>query len=379
MKSLPCNLDIHRLPHGVRLMSGAGLASILDIAIFYGLSANGFTTVTTNLLSFTLGTLLGYSLIARGIFAHTSAVAVDDLHVRVLYGRFAIIFLLALFFRGILFPRLLESSYWPSQPAILVAAFAAHLVQFFGVITVVFAQGSWISPSPNHWRRLAIVVVGYTVAFRLAAMGPVNLIPEEAYYWNYAQNLDWSYLDHPPMVAWLIWISTALFGRSEFAVRLPALISWTFAAGFIFRLTANVFDRNAAFRCLLLMAVLPLYFGFGFFMTPDAPLFAAWAGCLFYLYRALIAQSRGSWFGVALCMGVGLLSKYTILLLAFTTAGFLLVDRRSRQWWFRVEPYLAALLSGAIFLPVLIWNAEWDGPRLSFKALVAGRTILIFH
>jgi len=356
MKSPARDLDIQQPPHWVRLTPGAALALIFDVSSFFALSAAGFTTVTANLLSFTLGTFFGYSLIARGIFVDISAV--DDPPVRVLYGRFAVIFLLALFFRGILFPRLLETSYWAFQAAILVAAFTAHLVQFFGVVAVVFAQGSWISPSPNHWRRLAILVVGYTVAFRLAAMGPVNLIPEEAYYWNYAQHLDLSYLDHPPMVAWLIWISTSLFGRSEFAVRLPALISWAFAAGFMFHLTANVFDRNAAFRCLLLMAVLPLYFGFGFFMTPDAPLFAAWAGCLFYLYRALITQRQSSWWGAGLCMGAGLLSKYTILLLALTTVGYLLVDRGSRQWWVRAEPYLAALLSGVIFLPVLIWNAE---------------------
>ena len=368
MKPPVWNLDSHGLPHGGRLMSGATLAWTLDIASFYGLSASGFTTSTTHLLSFALGTLLGYWLIARGIFERTSAI--DEPPVRVLCSRFAVIFFLAFFFRVILFSHLLETSHWPSQAAVLAAAFAGHLVQFFGVVGVVFAQGSWISPSPNHWRRLAIVVLVYTVAFRLAAMGPVNLIPEEAYYWNYAQHLDLGYLDHPPMVAWLIWISTSLFGRSEFAVRMPALISWIFAAGFMFHLTANVFDRNAAFRCLLLMALLPLYFGFGFFMTPDAPLFAAWAGCLLYLYRALIAESRRSWWGVALCMGVGLLSKYTILLLALTTAGFFLVDRRSRQWWVRAEPYLAALLSGTIFLPVLIWNAEqgwasfvFQGPR----------------
>ena len=54
-------------------MSGIALAWTLDIAIFYGLSASGFTTVTTHLLSFALGTLLGYSLIGREIFGRTSA------------------------------------------------------------------------------------------------------------------------------------------------------------------------------------------------------------------------------------------------------------------------------------------------------------------
>ena len=42
-----------------------------------------------------------------------------------------------------------------------------------------------------------------------------NLYPEEAYYWNYAQHLDLGYLDHPPMVAWLIHLGTTVFGNTE--------------------------------------------------------------------------------------------------------------------------------------------------------------------
>jgi dolichol-phosphate mannosyltransferase len=350
----------------VRLTAAAALAMVLDVAIFYGLSAAGLTTKTTSLISFSLGTLFGYLPITRGMFTGTS----NQLPAPVLWGRWFIVFFLALFFRGVLFAHLLETSNWPPQGALLTSAFAGHLVQLLGVLTIVFAAGSWITPSANQWRRLAIVVVAYIAAFKIAAMGPVNLIPEEAYYWNYAQHLDLSYLDHPPMVAWLIWISTSLFGKSEFSVRLPALISWAVAAGFMFRLTSSIFDRNAGFRCLLLITVLPFYFGFGFFMTPDTPLLAAWAGCLYYLYRALIVQSRRAWLGASICMGLGLLSKYTILLLAFAAVGYLLVDRRSRQWWVRAEPYFATLLSAIIFLPVLIWNARqgwasfvFQGPR----------------
>ena len=349
-----------------RLMSAGAVAVLMDAAIFFGLSATGLTTVTTNLFTFSLGTLSGYLLLARGIFAGVA----NPLPARILCGRFFIVFFLALFFRGILFAHLLETSYWPLRATILAAAFAGQLVQLIGVITVVFAPGSWITPSAHHWKRLTIVVVAYIVAFKLAAMGPINLIPEEAYYWNYAQHLDLSYLDHPPMVAWLIWISTSLFGKSEFSIRLPALISWAIAAAFMFRLTASIFDRNAAFRCLLLMTILPLYFGFGFFMTPDTPLLAAWAGCLYFLYGALITQSRSAWWGASICMGLGLLSKYTILLLALPAVGYLLVDRRSRQWWARAEPYYATILSAVIFLPVLIWNARqgwasfvFQGPR----------------
>ena len=44
-------------------------------------------------------------------------------------------------------------------------------------------------------------------------------------------------------------------------------------------------------------------------MTPDAPLYAAWAGCLYFLERALIAQESPSMVGVGTCVGLGMLSK----------------------------------------------------------------------
>src|SRR5206468_3596446 len=144
--------------------------------------------------------------------------------------------------------------------AIFLAAFVGQLAQSIGLGLIVFVPGSWLRPSPSRWQVLAIAAVAYTVLLRLACMGSINLIPEEAYYWNYAQHLDWSYLDHPPMVRWLIWLSTYLLGKSELSVRLPSLFCWAAAAVFMFRWTRSLFGRDAAIRCLLLLAVLPFYF-----------------------------------------------------------------------------------------------------------------------
>src|SRR4030095_2992361 len=101
----------------------------------------------------------------------------------------------------------------------------------------------------------------------------------------------------------------------ELSVCLPPYLWWIIASIFMFRLTLNLYDRSAAFRTILLLAVLPIYFGLGFFMTPDAPLYPASAGCLYFLERALIAQDSGAWWGVGRCIGVGMLSKYTVALL----------------------------------------------------------------
>lgn len=218
-----------------------------------------------------------------------------------------------------------------------------------------------------NWRLIAVIIVGYIIILRLVFSGVVDLIPEEAYYWNYAQHADIGYLDHPPMVAWLIWLSTAIFGRNEFAVRLPALLSWLVAAFFIFRLTLNLFDRSSAYRSTILLATLPIYFGIGCLMTPDAPVYAAWAAALYFFERAFLAHKRSAWLGVGLSLGLGMISKYTIALLVPSALLFILIDRDSRRWLARPEPYAAAVLGLALFSPVLIWNAQHDWVSFVFQ------------
>src|ERR1700743_884959 len=88
---------------------------------------------------------------------------------------------------------------------------------------------------------------------RLIYDGRVELFPEESYYWNYAQHLDIGYLDHPPMVAWLIKLGTLIFGDTEFGVRIGGILCTAVAAVFSYRLTRNLFGEAAAVIAVLLL------------------------------------------------------------------------------------------------------------------------------
>jgi dolichol-phosphate mannosyltransferase len=356
MNSIPWRFDGNTASKWSRLLSVGLLSYVLDVALFQVLSAAHLKIFPAHLASFSAAAVLAYALLARRTSFASSPL--DAPSKSAILGRAVVVILLALFLRWAFLIQLLESWNWPPQVAIFLAAFVGQLSQSIGWGLIVFVSGSWLHPSSSRWQALTIAAVAYTVFLRLACMGSIDLIPEEAYYWNYAQHLDWSYLDHPPMVGWLIWLSTYLLGKSELSVRLPSLFSWAVAAVFMFRWTHSLFGRDAAFRCVLLLAVLPVYFGFGFFMTPDAPLFAAWAGFLYYLHHAVISQNRRAWLGAGLCMGIGMLSKYTILLPGLSTAIYLLLHHRSRQWWARKEPYVGAALSAMIFSPVVFWNAK---------------------
>ncbi len=219
-------------------------------------------------------------------------------------------------------------------------------------------------------KRLTGVSIGVVVlvlALRLVYAGWVELMPEEAYYWNYAQHLDIGYLDHPPMVAWLIAAATAVFGDVEFGVRAGALCCAAVASFFSYRLTREMFDETSGWVAVALAQTLPFFFLTGFLMTPDAPLTAAWSGTLYFLYRALIGAHARAWWGVGVCLGLGLLSKYTIVLLGFSALIFMLIDSRSRHWFKRIEPYAAVLLAAMIFSPVILWNARNDFASFAFQ------------
>jgi dolichol-phosphate mannosyltransferase len=265
---------------------------------------------------------------------------------------------MALFLRGGVLSTLTDLLDWPPQVAIFAAIGVAAATNYLGSAFFVFGSLTKDLRRDLSWRVLVLFILGYLFLLRLFFLGTQDLLPEEAYYWNFAQHLDIGYLDHPPMVAWIIWLSTSLLGHKEIVIRLGSLFSWLITAFFCFRMTHNLFDKSTAFRALLLIAVLPFFFGVGFVMTPDAPLVACWAGTLYFLERALIGERRSAWWGVGICAGLGMLSKYTISLLGPAALIFMLIDRQSRRWLLKREPYTAAILALLLFSPVIWWNAE---------------------
>jgi dolichol-phosphate mannosyltransferase len=217
-------------------------------------------------------------------------------------------------------------------------------------------------------KRGAFLLAAALLLLRVAFFARTDLYPEEAYYWNYAAHLDIGYLDHPPMVAWLIHLGTSVFGDNEFGVRASLVVCLLITSFFAFRLTALLFNKRAAAVAVLLVQALPFFFLIGFMITPDAPLAACWAGALYFLTRALLYEKSGAWFGLGVCLGLGMLSKYSIALLGLATLVFIVLDRQSRRWWWHPAPYAAVILALAIFSPVIIWNAQHEWASFAFQS-----------
>lgn len=212
-----------------------------------------------------------------------------------------------------------------------------------------------------------LFIITLSLLIRLACLGGCDLLVEEAYYWNYAMHPDLSYLDHPPMVAWLIRMSTALFGTNEWAVRFPAIICWLLTTWFSVKLTETI-KPNSGIYAVFLLSILPFFFIHSLIMTPDIPLITCWSAAIFYLYNAMVLEHKTAWYFAGIWLGLGMLSKYTIVLLGPATLLYLILSPNARHWFRKKEPYIGLVITIALFSPVIYWNAVHDWASFAFQS-----------
>ncbi len=250
-------------------------------------------------------------------------------------------------------------------------------------------SGGMVLASLRHMRRLIAfqlglpgnrvstwivgVALGLTSILHLSMALSVGLIPEEAYHWNYAQHLDWSYFDHPPMVGWAIWLGSLVFGNNRAGVRIPAVLASCVTTWLIYKITRLISatgqrERNGLIA-LLLYSALPYFWVLGFISLPDTFLSLFWAAAIYRLLKIVREGPTSDWYWAGLFLGLAMLSKYTAVFLAGGVLLFFASSERYRPWLLRREPYLAGLLALAVFSPVLLWNLQHGWVSFQFQTI----------
>jgi 4-amino-4-deoxy-L-arabinose transferase-like glycosyltransferase len=217
---------------------------------------------------------------------------------------------------------------------------------------------------PNSpWQAVLWLVVGLSAA-RLAVLfvSPIQLYPDEAQYWVWAQTPDWGYFSKPPMVAWLIGITTAIGGDAEPWVRLSSLFLHAAATLVLFDVGRRLYDARVGLLAAVLYALMPgVQLSSGVIST-DASLMVFLCAALWAYVRLLACgPSRECviWGGgVGLFLGLAFLSKYAA---AYILAGLIwhgLTSETARRAWRPRALAAAVVLLLATLGPNLVWNAH---------------------
>ncbi|MBI3699538.1 MAG: glycosyltransferase family 39 protein [Afipia sp.] len=228
--------------------------------------------------------------------------------------------------------------------------------------------------------------VAVLVVLQIVYAATADLRTDEAYYWTWSKENVLSFLDHPPMIAWLVRFGTAIFGDTNFGARFGCVLAMWIAQGLIADIVWRQTRDRVAVALAILMPQAALEYGmFGSRVVPDAAMIPFALAMVWALVR-LTESNDGRWWLLAGAFGgLALLSKFTVVLLVPAIIAFALVPPWRGRWLRSVYPLGAMLIAAAIFSPVLYWNwlNDWAGFRFQFVRVgadhgVSARTVLDF-
>ncbi len=220
-------------------------------------------------------------------------------------------------------------------------------------------------------KKFWILFWGIT-ALRLIVACTAPLADDEAYHWTWTTHLDFSYFDHPGMVAWLEFLTTLIFGPSKIGLRLPAFLCHLGGCFLLYSLAFQMFGLIAAQVAVFLLLFTPLWGLGGFVAAPEPPFVFLWCLGLWVFWQSVRPGKfrwslPRSWFSLGVIMGLGLNTKFPIVLLALGMGLYLLTSREGRGVLKTPWPWLGALLATALAFPVWIWNIQNGWPSFVYQ------------
>ncbi|GJL91442.1 ArnT family glycosyltransferase [Hyphococcus sp.] len=220
------------------------------------------------------------------------------------------------------------------------------------------------------WRNFWVIAVAL-IALRVLTLmfTPLGLGPDETQYWYWSRALDFGYFSKPPLIAWAIGLTTALFGNAEWAARLSAPLFHFGAAAFLYVTAKRLFDDRIALWTGLSWLLMPGVILSSFIMATDAPLLFFWSAALYFLVRIIDAPSASlaDFAGLGSMIGLGMMSKYAMIYFPVAMALCLFI-KPLREKLLRPPLLLTVLIALLIFAPNIVWNANHDFQTLSHTA-----------
>ncbi len=235
-----------------------------------------------------------------------------------------------------------------------------------------------------RWRLLAALLILANAVGHLAYLSvncPLDLSPDEAHYWDWSRNLDWSYYSKGPLVAYLIRAgceiagpaSIALIGNEMLAVRLPAVLCGSLFLVSLYVLTTQVYRREGLAASVVAVALtMPLVTAGSILMTIDSPYTCCWGWALVFGHHAVFHRSTWAWLGAGVAVGLGILAKYTMVLWPASLALFLLASPSHRHLLVRRGFWLMVGVAAFCSVPIVIWNINHDWLSIRHVMELAG-------
>ena len=228
-------------------------------------------------------------------------------------------------------------------------------------------------PLPT-FATVPVLAMAAGVAVVMAALGArYGYHRDELYYLAGGDRLEWGYVDHPPLVPALARLVDSVSGGSLVALRaVGACFAGTLVA--LCALVARELGGGRRSQVLAAFVALaaPTFRSTELLLGTTGADMVVWAVVLLLTARLLRTENPQWWLPIGLVVGIGLETKWLVLVLV---AGLVIGMAADRRRSLLASPWLVAGAAVAIaaWAPNLIWNAQHDWALVEFQLGVRGR------
>lgn len=201
---------------------------------------------------------------------------------------------------------------------------------------------------------LALAGIALLTLWRLVALhfDQTELWIDEAQYWLWGQSFSFGAYSKPPLIGWLIGLTTGLLGDSTFAVRVAAPVIHAITACVIIALGLRLGSRSTAALAGAIYITMPAATLGSLLISTDTPLLLAIALAVLLQHRLAARPSIRDAILLGLAVGLGFLSKQAMI---YAVLGICAAALAARDWRIARRDATTAFVVALLVISPNIW------------------------
>ena len=186
-----------------------------------------------------------------------------------------------------------------------------------------------------------------------------SLFGDEAQYWLWSQDLDFGYLSKPPLIAWVLYFFTSLFGDSFESLKLFPIIFYFFTSIAIYNFCKKLdLQKSISLICAFSFLVMPAVSVSSFLISTDVILLFFWILSMTALIEIRKEPSLKNFLILGIMLGLSFLAKYAAIYFFISLVVLLFFDSYLRNILYTNKSKFIIFLitTFIVVLPNIIWN-----------------------
>lgn len=203
-------------------------------------------------------------------------------------------------------------------------------------------------------------------AYGVITKGPAGFHPDMTEIIAWSRDLDFGYLKHPPLAAWLVggWFQLVPIANWSYyllAMLMPAITLWV-----IWLMSAEYLPLRKRVAGLAIMTLIPFFSFHALKFNVNTVLIPLWAATAVCFLRSF--ERRSILWGILAGIGaaVAMLTKYWSI---FLIAGLVLAALGDRRRWIYLgspAPWVTVAVGALLLAPHIVWLFQNDFPPLHY-------------